>query len=69
MAMRNPSPSAPTRLCAGTRQSSKITAAVGWLCQPSFLSCAPNESPGVSLSTTMHDMPRGPASPVRTMHT
>ena len=69
MAILKPSPSDPTRLAAGTRQSSKMTAAVGWLCQPSFFSCAPKDSPGVPFSTTMQEIPRGPASPVRTMQT
>ena len=41
MAILKPLPSGPIRLSAGTRQSSKITCAVGCECQPSFFSCAP----------------------------
>jgi hypothetical protein len=71
MAMRNPSPSRPIRFAAGTRQSSKMTAAVGWLFQPSFFSFLPNLSPGVPFSTSRHDTPPAPAPPVRhiTMYT
>ena len=69
MAISKPSPSAPIRFSAGTRQSSKITMAVGWLCQPSFFSGWPKPRPGEPSSTTRHEMPLGPASPVRTMQT
>ncbi len=69
MAILKPSPSAPKRLTAGTRASSKITMAVGWLFQPSFFSCAPKESPGVSLGTTRVEIPFGPAFPLRHMTT
>ena len=69
IAILNPCPSAPIRFAAGTRQFSKFTIAVGCDFQPSFFSCAPYESPGVPFSTTMQEMPRGPPSPVRTMHT
>ena len=57
------------RLSAGTRQSSKMTIAVGWLCQPSFFSWTPKVRPGVSRSTAMHEMPSAPGPPVRTMQT
>ena len=57
IAMRKPSPSAPMRFATGTRQFSNITMAVGCDFQPSFFSCAPNESPGVPFSTTMQEMP------------
>ena len=69
MAILKPSPSAPIRFAAGTRQFSNITIAVGCDFQPSFFSCAPNDSPGVPFSTTMQEMPFGPAPPVRTMQT
>ena len=69
MAIRKPSPSLPMRLAAGTRQSSKITAAVGWLFQPIFFSRLPKERPGAPFSTTMQEMPSGPSPPVRTMQT
>ena len=69
MAKRNPSPSAPTRLATGTRQSSKITCAVGLAFQPSFFSGAPNDRPGVPFSTTRQLMPFAPLSAVRTMQT
>ena len=65
MAILKPSPSAPSRLATGTRASSKVIMAVGWLCQPSFFSCAPKERPAVSLGTTRVEMPAGPSSPVR----
>src|SRR3546814_15162635 len=51
MAKRKPAPSAPRRLATGTRAPSKITAVVGWLFQPSFLSFLPKERPGVSRGT------------------
>ena len=57
------------RFETGTRQFSKLTMAVGWLFQPSFFSGAPKERPGVPFSTTMQEMPRGPASPVRAITT
>ncbi len=69
MAILKPSPSAASRLAAGTRQPSNITIAVGCDFQPSFFSRAPNESPGVPFSTTKHEMPRGPPSPVRAITT
>ena len=69
MAILKPKPSSPMRLSTGTRQSSKLTCAVGWECQPSFFSWAPKLRPGVPFSTTMQEMPAGPSSPVRTMHT
>ena len=48
MAMVNPSPSEPIMLAAGTRQSSKMTAAVGCEFQPSWAHLAhANESGGV----------------------
>ena len=56
-------PFGPIRFATGTRQFSNMTIAVGWLFQPSFFSCAPNERPGVPFSTTMHEIPRGPALP------
>ena len=43
IAIAKPSPSAPRRLATGTRQSSKITIAVGWVFQPSFFSCLPKD--------------------------
>jgi hypothetical protein len=49
----------------GTVASSRITMAVGWLCQPSFFSGLPKLSPGVSLGTTRAEMPSGPSPPVR----
>ena len=67
MAISKPWPSAPRRLATGTRASAKFTMAVGWLCQPSFFSCLPKVSPGVSLGTTRVEMPLGPAPPVRHM--
>ena len=69
IAILKPCPSLPIRLPAGTRQFSNITIAVGCDFQPSFFSGAPNDSPGVPFSTTMQEMPFGPASPVRTMQT
>ena len=69
MAMRKPSPSAPTRLAAGTRQSSKFTWAVGWAFQPILRSGAPKLSPGVPFSTTRAETPLAPSPPVRTMQT
>ena len=69
IAILKPCPSAPIRFAAGTRQFSKITMAVGCVFQPSFFSGAPNDRPGVPFSTTMHEMPRGPRSPVRTITT
>ena len=69
MAILKPCPSVPMRFSAGTRQSSKITIAVGWLCQPSFFSWAPKPRPGVSRSTAMQEIPSAPAPPVRTMQT
>ena len=61
IAILKPCPSAPIRFSTGTRQFSNITIAVGCDFQPSFFSCAPKESPGVPFSTTMQEMPRGPA--------
>lgn len=69
MANLKPSPSAPTRFSTGTLTLSKITCAVGDAFQPSFFSGAPNESPGMSFSTTRQEMPLGPSPPVRTMTT
>ena len=57
------------RFATGTRQFSNMTMAVGCVFQPSFFSCAPKERPGVPFSTTMQEMPRGPASPVRAITT
>ncbi len=65
MAIRNPSPSDPTRFSAGTLQSSKVTMAVGWLFQPSLRSFLPKLSPGVPFSTSTQDTPFGPSPPVR----
>jgi hypothetical protein len=59
---------APTRLATGTRQSSKITCAVGLAFQPSLRSRrAEADRPGVSFSTTRQLMPFDLSSPVRTM--
>src|SRR3546814_12491943 len=69
IAKPKPSPSAPTRFSAGTRQSSKVTCAVGEAFQPSFFSGAPNDRPGVSFSTTRQLMPFDFSSLVRTMQT
>jgi len=69
IAILKPSPSAPTRLATGTRASSKITIAVGWVFQPSFFSCWPKDRPGVPFSTISVEMPLGPSAPVRTMQT
>ena len=69
IAMRKPSPSAPTRFPTGTRTSSKLTCAVGCECQPSFFSRAPKLTPGMSFSITSAVMPFGPSSPVRTIAT
>ena len=69
IAILKPSPSLPIRFSTGTRQFSKFTIAVGCDFQPSFFSCAPNDRPGVPFSTTMQEMPFGPAPPVRTMQT
>ena len=66
-AILKPSPSAPSRLATGTRQSSTISIAVGWLCQPSLRSGAPKLRPGVPSSMTRHEMPAAPSPPVRTM--
>ncbi|SKW84517.1 Uncharacterised protein [Mycobacteroides abscessus subsp. abscessus] len=63
--MVNPMPSSPMRLATGTRTSWKMTCAVGWACQPILRSGAPKDRPGVSLGTTMVEMPRGPGPPVR----
>ena len=68
MAILKPWPSAPMRLATGTRQFSKITIAVGWVFQPSFFSCLPNDRPGVPFSTTRQEMPPAPSSPVRSHH-
>ena len=67
MAMRKPMPSAPILFSAGMRQSSKITARVGWAFQPILRSFAPKERPGVPPSTTKVEMPPGPSLPVRAM--
>ena len=69
MAILKPSPSSPSRLATGTRASSKITCAVGWLFQPSFFSWAPKPSPGVSFGTTRVEIPPAPSPPVRHMTT
>ena len=69
MAILKPWPSGPSRLATGTRQFSKITAAVGWLFQPSFCSCLPNDRPGVPLSTTSVETPPAPGPPVRSITT
>ena len=45
IAKRKPSPSAPTRLATGTRQSSKISCAVGEVFQPGFRSGEVGRSP------------------------
>ena len=61
IAILKPSPSAPMRLATGTRQFSKITCAVGWLFQPSFFSCLPNDRPGVPvLDHERQEMPPAP---------
>ena len=57
------------RLASGTRQSSKLTCAVGWAFQPIFFSWAPNERPGVPVSTTKAETPLAPGPPVRAMTT
>ena len=67
IAILKPSPSAPSRFATGTRQSSKITIAVGCEFQPSFFSGLPNDNPAAPFSTTRHEMPPGPSPPVRTM--
>ncbi len=69
IAMRKPSPSPPTMFSTGTRTLSRLSAAVGCECQPSFFSCAPKLTPGMSFSMTKHEIPFGPSSPVRTMVT
>ncbi len=69
MAILKPWPSAPMRLATGTRQFSNMTMAVGCVFQPSFFSGAPNDSPGAPFSTTMQEMPREPAAPVRAITT
>ncbi len=69
MAILKPWPSSPTRLATGTRQSSKLTMAVGWEFQPILRSWAPKPRPGVPFSTTRVEIPPGPPSPVRTMTT
>ncbi len=69
MAMRKPWPSSPMRFATGTRQSSKMTIAVGCDFHPSFFSCAPKDRPGVPFSTARQEMPFAPSSPVRTMQT
>ena len=38
----------------------EITAAVGWVFQPSFFSFLPKDRPGVPFSTTRHEMPLRP---------
>ena len=58
--------SAPTRLAAGTRTSTKDSSAVSEQCQPSFSSRRPTVNPGVPLSITSSATPPAPGPPVRT---
>ena len=58
--------SSPSRLPAGTRQSSKYRVAVSEHHQPIFRSSGVRVKPGVSRSITSREMPLWPASPVRT---
>mmetsp|Transcript_13273 Transcript_13273/g.33852 ORF Transcript_13273/g.33852 Transcript_13273/m.33852 type:complete len:250 (+) Transcript_13273:562-1311(+) len=67
MAILNPAPSSPSRLSSGTRQFSMTTSRVGWQFHPNLRSFLPKLSPGASFGTRMHEMPRGPALPVRHM--
>jgi len=62
MAILKPPPSAPRRLATGTRQSSKITIAVGCVFQPSFFSRLRKTGRRASFSTTRQEMPFGPGS-------
>ena len=70
IAIRKPSPSAPSRFAAGTRTSSKITWRVGCAFQPIFSSFgAERQARRVPLGTTNAEIPRGPLSPVRAITT
>ena len=66
MVWPKPEPSAPTRLAAGTRQSTKDSSAVSEQCQPIFSSVRTTVKPGVSRSITSSEMPSCPGPPVRT---
>ena len=68
IAILKPWPSGPSRLATGTLQFSKITAAVGWLFQPSFFSCLPNDRPGVPVLDDQRRDAARPRPPVRSMH-
>jgi len=62
MAIRKPSPSAPSRFAAGMRQSSKVSSPVVEPEIPIFGSSRATANPGVSASTTNAEMPLCPAS-------
>ena len=67
MAMAKPSPSAPSRLAAGTFTWSKLMMRVGWLFQPIFSSFLPYTIPGKFAGTAKAEMPAAPSPPVRAM--
>ena len=58
--------SAPTRLAAGTRTSTKDSSAVSEQRQPIFSSLRVTVNPGVPFSTTSSETPAAPGPPVRT---
>ena len=62
MAILKPSPSGPSMLAAGTRQSVKISSTVGEPRMPIFFSSLPTANPGVPFSTTNALMPLAPLS-------
>ncbi len=63
---RSRNPPAPTMSrSAGTRTSSKNMSADGMPWKPIRVSWGPNETPGVSLSTSSAPMARDPGSSVR----
>ena len=57
IAILNPSPSAPTRFAAGTRQSLKKISPVVEPLIPIFGSSRPTSKPGESASTMKHEIP------------
>ena len=69
IAMRNPSPTPPSRADAGTRTSSRITCRVGCAFQPILRSSGPKPSPAASAGTRKALIPRAPGSPVRAITT
>ncbi len=57
-----PPSSRPTRLAAGTRQSSKASSPVGEPRKPILFSFCATRKPGVSVSTMKAEMPLAPFS-------